>query len=91
MGDKSIVFLEPPSIDARIVNQFSHFAIIPDALDPMDKFLNDLPFVVYKFIIPPNKIEFFRDQLDASNITERVLFPGLDGLSTYLKRRYYSP
>lgn len=90
MESKSFIFLEPPSIDDRIVNQFSHLAIIPDPLDPLDDFLAGISFekIVYKFIIPYDKIELFRRQLDYMNITERTLFPGLDGLAGYLKRRY---
>ena len=92
MQNKSIIFLEPPSVDLRIINQFSHFAVIPDMLDPLDNFLDNLELdgAVYKFIIPYDKINYFRRQLDYINITERILFPGLDGVASYLKRRYKS-
>lgn len=90
MKGKCLVFLEPPSIDSRIVNQFSQLALLPNELDPMDDFLDGLSIdkAVYRFIIPEDKISFFRKQLDKMNITERLLFPGLDGLASYLKRRY---
>lgn len=87
MKDECLIFLEPPSSDIRIVNQKSILAILPDALDPLDDFV-DHKTVVYKFVIPNDKISSFREQLDFMNITERTMFPGLDGLSSYLKRRY---
>jgi len=91
MANLSVVFLEPPSIDDRITNQFSHFVILPNELDPMDDFLDNLAIdkAVYKFIIPRDTKPYFRKQLDTMNITERILFPGLDGIAAYLKRRYY--
>lgn len=88
--NSSILFLEPPSIDARIVSQWSNFAIMPNQLDPLDDFLENSEYekIAYKFIIPYEKVAAFRKQLDTLNINEKVLFPDLDGLSTYLKRRY---
>ncbi|MEO1748606.1 MAG: FRG domain-containing protein, partial [Pseudomonadota bacterium] len=43
-----------------------------------------------KIIIPKELKWLVRDRLDQSNISERTLFPGLAGLSDWLKR-HYSP
>jgi hypothetical protein len=85
-----VVFFEPPSVDDRITNQYALFSVMPDPTACMDEWLKDVPDVWRKLIIPgPLKWEI-RDKLDQANITERVLFPGLDGLSQWQKR-YYTP
>lgn len=85
-----VVFYEPPSMDDRIVNQFALFSVMSDPKISIDLWLKMSP-VMYKRIIIPQKIKWeIRDKLDQANITERVLFPGLDGLATWLKR-HYSP
>jgi len=44
-----------------------------------------------KKVIVASKLKWeVRDKLDHANIQERVLFPGLDGLSAWLKR-WYTP
>ena len=48
------------------------------------------PGLARKLIIPAAMKWELRDKLDQMNMTERVLMPGLDGLSAWLKR-WYSP
>ncbi len=84
------IFFEPPSIDDRIVNQFSLFSIMSSPTAVLDDWLKEHDFIFKKIIIPAALKWEIRDKLDQANITERVLFPGLDGVSTWLKR-HYSP
>lgn len=91
LSDESFpVFLEPPSIDDRIVNQHALFSLFSSSQTIADKWLEMHPELWKKIVIPAELKWEIRDKLDQSNVTERVLFPGLDGLSEWL-RRYYSP
>ena len=82
------VFFEPPSIDQRIVNQYAVFSMMSNPKVILGKWLKKKELRHFKIIIPAELKWEIRDKLDQSNINERVLFPGLDGLATWLKRHY---
>ncbi len=88
--DDFVVFYEPPSLDERIVNQFALFSMMSSPKANLHGWLQKKPDLHRKLLIPASLKREIRDKLDQANITERVLFPGLDGLSAWL-RRYYSP
>jgi len=83
-----VVFFEPPSIDYRIVNQFALFSVMSGPSGILSDWLKKRPDIWRKIIIPAALKWEIRDKLDQANVTERVLFPGLDGLSRWLKRQY---
>jgi hypothetical protein len=83
-----VLFFEPPSLDERISNQFALFSMMSGAQGDMCEWLEQYPHFYRKIIVPAELKWEIRDKLDQANITERVLFPGLDGLSSWLKRQY---
>jgi len=89
-----MVFFEPPSLDGRIVNQVALFSFLSRPGLQFDDWLQSVsaanPRICKKIIIDKSLKWEVRDKLDQANITERVLFPGLDGLSAWLKR-WYTP
>src|SRR5690606_34831610 len=99
-AESFVIFLEPPSLDERIINQVALFSIMSalrgedrprEAVPSLNAVLEEMeqrrgknaPPLYKKIIIPAELKWEIRDKMDQANITERVLFPGLDGLSKW--------
>jgi hypothetical protein len=78
-----VLFVEPPSFDERIVNQYALFSVVSRPRTQLEQ-------LARRIVIPAGLKWEVRDKLDQANVTERVLFPGLDGISRWLAR-YYAP
>ncbi len=89
MQGKAMLILEPPSIDQRIINQYSFFSIVPSNMESVEDFLNEHTEQTVKYVISKDIKWQVRDLLDQLNISERIVYPGLDGLSRWLARHYY--
>ncbi len=83
-----VLFFEPPSLDERIVNQFALFSLPSSPQLRLDRLLVQREGAYRRVVFPATLKWEVRDKLDQANITERVLFPGLDGLSQWLKRYF---
>jgi FRG domain len=89
-GDDFVLFLEPPSLDERIVNQYALFSLMSSSSAHLHDWLEARPDLSRRIVVPAELKWEVRDKLDQANVTERVLFPGLDGIALWL-RRHYSP
>jgi hypothetical protein len=90
LGDDFVVFVEPPSFDERIVNQYALFSLASRPGHSFDAWVREHGDLVRRIVIPADLKWEVRDKLDQANVTERVLFPGLDGLTRWLVR-YHAP
>ena len=89
MGDRSMVIIEPPSTNDRIINQYSFFSIVPMEMEDIEGFLDRRTEHTVKYIIDRHMRWRVRDMLDQLNMSERIIYPGLDGLSKWIARHYY--
>lgn len=89
MQEDNMLVIEPPSLDRRIISQYSFFSIVPSGMKDIEAFLNANTLKTARFVIAKELRWQIRDFLDHQNITERMVYPGLDGLSKWLGRHYY--
>ena len=66
------------ALDDRIVNQHALFSLMTDPTALFNEWLESNDNLFFRIIIPASLKWEIRDKLDQANITERVLFPGLD-------------
>ena len=85
-----LVFMEPPAVDRRILNQWALFSLMSSPTAHMRDWLEEHPDLCRRVIVPAALKWEIRDKLDQANINERILFPDLDGLSRWLTRYYLS-
>ena len=89
MGENNMLVIEPPSLDRRIISQYSFFSVVPMGMKNIEQFLDVNTDKTARFVIAKELRWQVRDFLDHQNITERMVYPGLDGLSQWLGRHYY--
>ena len=89
MGDHSMVIIEPPSSNSRIATQYSFFSLVPMGMKDIEQYLNEYTNHTVKYVIDRQLRWRVRDMLDQLNISERILYPGLEGLSKWIARHYY--
>jgi hypothetical protein len=82
--------LQQRLFDARIVNQYALFSPTSRPDQSFDDWLGEQGELARRIVIPAELKWEVRDKLDQANLTERVLFPGLDGLTRWLVR-YHAP
>ena len=82
------MFFEPASMLDRIANQYALFSVVSDPKVLLSDILEQQEIDYYKIIIPSEVKLEIRDKLDYINISERMLYPGLDGICRWIARQY---
>lgn len=82
------VFYEPAMQSERMINQYALFSMTSDVHYALNELIPAEDDALTEIVIPKAiKLEI-RDKLDYINISERVIYPGLDGICSWITRRY---
>ena len=72
----------------RIVNQYALFSVVSDPAVLLSDLIEKKRIECNRIIIPKEVKLEIRDKLDYINISERMIYPGLDGVCRWITRRY---
>lgn len=87
-GKPYAIFFEPSSMIDRIANQYALFSVVSDPSVLLSDILKTQHIPCRKIVIPKETKLEIRDKLDYINISERMIYPGLDGVCRWITRRY---
>lgn len=82
------IFFEPSSLIDRIANQYALFSVVSDPAVTLETIIRERNIPCRRIIIPREVKLEIRDKLDYINISERMIYPGLDGVCRWITRRY---
>lgn len=82
------IFYEPASQSNRMSNQYALFSMCSKKEYSIEDLIDFDNTSLYKLIIPKEVKLEIRDKLDYINISERLIYPGLDGICAWITRRY---
>ena len=83
------LFYEPAASNNRIANQYALFSVCSDSKYSVLDLIEKYNCQSLKRIIIPKEVKMeIRDKLDYINISERMLYPGLDGICSWITRHY---
>jgi hypothetical protein len=87
----ALLWLEPPSVSDRIVNQYAFFSIIPGVDTRHCDWLERHSEWHWAVTVPACLKCEVRQRLQVMNITERTMYPGLEGIAKWLKSYHGAP
>ena len=79
---------EPPNVSPRIENQYALFSVMPRVRSELQSWLTKHKDVCWKVVIHKRLKKEIRERLLVMNVSERTIYPGLDGTSRWLAAWY---